>query len=294
MALLLTVLFVAGATAKAETARLTPAADGYTSEGFPDRNYGKSDVLAVKETLPAGPPPYRYRMYSLLKFDMPSLDASEARVTRAFFQFKCIWAGPADTKGVMRLDFHRVLKPWEEGKGKGDINNGVTWEDRNRGAETWSSKVNPPVKADPSAKPEELIDHEMLEKTDYEAEPFYSIQLTESASGTLVSCEWKDPATVAVVADWIKNPEKNHGFVIIPHRVEGDLRQLNFVSRETKAEQDRPALIIDYKTQSEPAAARPVRETLGLRRKTTYTSGRAFPGTRRTTAESTAAHTSGV
>lgn len=244
--LVMGILFLAP-TAKAETVRGTASADSYNNEGFPDRNYGAADVLAVKETLPAGPRPFRYRMYSFLKFDLSSLKVSRVQIVRAVFQMKCIWTGPTGTKGIVRLDFHRVLKPWEEGTGKGEIRNGVTWEDRNRGAETWSSQLAPPVKADPTAKPAEFIDHEMLEGTDYDTKPFYSVQLTETAAGTLVLCEWKDPAALAVVADWIQNPAKNFGFVIIPHRVKGDLRQLNFVSRESAAEKERPAVFIEYK-----------------------------------------------
>lgn len=210
----------------AEMVQLSPVADTSLFEPSPDNNLGGQTFLAVGVTSAGA------KTRALLRFGVADALPAGATINSATLELSVSLAhGLGST-----FNLHRMLVPWQEGAGSGQLGGGLLGSLAVAGEVTWSNRVAPSTAwGQAGAKSGD----------DYVSTPSASAVMSATA------LDYSSSGLAADVQRWLNNPATNHGWIII-HSTEATLTSASRVnSRETTS---MPLLTIDY---TPPVSATP-------------------------------------
>ncbi len=220
-------------------------------------NFGGSDRLVVFDRSARD-------ALSLLRFDFPSLPGITAVNSATLYLTTAMKDVGQNSVNGIRPDQGRTVRlyrvgqldqNWVEGNGQGEIVSGTsTYNQKQHGLINWSA-TNHPVTGN-VAVGGVLASVSMA--GDVQA-------AGDTGAGALNAFQLNSPTALAMLLDWIQNPENNAGFLLAARNVDEFFADNAFYSSEAMIQAYRPRLVLDVTVPvPEPATLLLLAPPLGL------------------------------
>jgi len=216
--------------ASADSVTLIPVGDATISEGQPSTPLGTSTILVSGTT---GINEGATRNRALLRFDLSASIPSNAIVTSAALTMTVVGTPPLVTN--LWFSLHKVAQDWSE--------SAVTWTDRLSPPAPWSTPGGAPPQ-------------------DYSSSVTQSNLITGLGTFTFVS----SPDMIADVQDWVGNPAKSFGWILICELEQLEKSVRKFASSGyalNTIPTNRPALEVQFSLPAIPPALTLLPQTEG-------------------------------